>query len=206
MLDEFDDDVEVEDLPHSAGDKTVECTVRPRAARLVSRLYGAASAPLRARMLACLVRPLGSLGLAAVASGAFAQLLYRGREADPGIPIGDLGGYSNDQIFELARFVEQVSPDAIQQVAGLLADNPVGASAFSAAVAMLLMRAVRGLRQKKVGTREETMARSKLSDLGSASRSSRNSSGHGSTTALNELVRRARERPAPDPINAAGRP
>jgi hypothetical protein len=208
VLDEFDDDVEVEDLPHSAEDRTVECTVQPRVARLVSRLYGAASAPLRARMLACLVRPLGSLGLAAVASGAFAQLLYRGREADPGIPIGDLAGYSNDQIFELARFVEQVSPDAIQQVAGLLADNPVGASAFSAAVAMLLMRAVRGLRQKKVGTREETTARSEPSESGSPNCSSRdrNSFGHGSTTALNELVRRARERPAPDPTNAAGRP
>jgi hypothetical protein len=208
VLDEFDDDVEVEDLPHSGGDRTVECTVRPRVARLVSRLYGASSAPLRARMLACLVRPLGSLGLAAVASGAFAQLLYRRREVGPGVPIGDLAGYSNDQIFELARFVEQVSPDAIQQVAGLLADNPVGASAFSAAVAMLLMRAVRGLRQKKGGPTAEPAARSKPSDSGSANRSSRtsNSSGHGSTTALNELIRRTRERPAPDPTHAAGRP
>jgi hypothetical protein len=208
VLDEFDDDVEIEDLLHRGGDRTVECTVRPRVARLVCRLYGAASAPLRTRMLACLVRPLGSLGLAAVASGAFAQLLYGGRDAGPGIPIGDLAGYSNDQIFELARFVEQVSPDAIQQVAGLLADNPVGASAFSAAVALLLMRAVRGRRQNKVGPKEETTARSKPSDAGSANPGSRNrnSSGHGSMTALNELVRRTRERPAPDPTNAAGHP
>ena len=205
MLDEFDDDVEVEDLFLSGGDRIVECTVRPRVARLVSRLYGAASAPLRTRMLACLVRPLGSLGLAAVASGAFAQLLYPGREAGPGIPIGDMAGYSNDQIFELARFVEQVSPDAIWQVAGLLADNPVGASAFSAAVAMLLMRAVRGLRQKADSS--EANGPLETSDSGSLYGSSRtrNSSGHGSTTALNEMVRRDRERPAPDPADAAGR-
>jgi hypothetical protein len=204
VLDEFDDDVEVEAPLYGGGDRTVKCVVRSRVARLVSRLYSAASAPLRTRILVCLVRPLGPLGLAAVASGAFAQLLYRGREAGPGISIGDLAGYSNDQIFELARFVEQVSPDAIGQVAGLLADTPVGASAFSAAVAMLLVRAVRNLKQKKAGpTAEKGTAGSKPSDSGSAygSGRNRNSSGHGSTTALDELVRRDRERPAPDPTH-----
>jgi hypothetical protein len=156
-------------------------------------------------MLACLVQPLGSLGLVAVASGAFAQLLYRRGDAGVGIPIGELAGYSNDQIFELARFVEQVSPDAIQQVAGLLADNPVGVSAFSAAVAILLVRAVMGLRPKDVRPAEETTAGSKPSGLSGAAASGRNknSSGHGSTTALNELIRRTRERPAPDPTNAS---
>lgn len=110
MLDEFDDDLEVEEVPNSGEHRVVEPAVRPRVARLVSRLYGAAGAPLRTRMLACLVQPLGSLGLVAVASGAFAQLLYRRGDAGVGIPIGDLAGYSNDQIFELARFVEQLSP------------------------------------------------------------------------------------------------
>jgi hypothetical protein len=148
MLDEFDDVFELEDLPQSGAHRAVESAVRPRLARLVSRLYGAASGPLRTRMLACLVRPLGLLGLAGVASGAFAGLL--GGEASAGASIGDLAGYSSDQIFELARFVEQVSPDAIQQVAGLLADNPDGVSAFSAAAAMLLVRAVRSLRAKSL--------------------------------------------------------
>jgi hypothetical protein len=179
MLDEFEDDSEVEDLPISGAHGPVNGAARPRVARLVSRLYGAASAPLRSRMLACLVRPLGPLGLVAVASGAFARLLHRGGEAGGGMSIGDLAGYSSDQVFELARFVEQVSPDAIQQVAGLLADNPAGASAFTAAAAMLLVRAVRGVPP------------------------SRTSSGHGSTTALNELVRRTAEKPAPDPIQAS---
>jgi hypothetical protein len=152
MLDEFDDDFDVEDLRHSAiAHRAVESPVRSRVARLVSRLYGAASAPLRTRMLACLVRPLGSLGLVAVASGAFARFLHRGSEPGAGIPIDDLGRYSNDQIFELARFVEQVSPDAIQQVAGLLADNPVGVSALGAAAAMLLVRAVRSPGPKSSG-------------------------------------------------------
>jgi hypothetical protein len=89
--------------------------------------------------------------LVAVASGAFARFLHRGSESGAGIPIDDLGRYSNEQIFELARFVEQVSPDAIQQVARLLADNPVGVSAFGAAAAMLLVRAVKGHGPKSLG-------------------------------------------------------
>lgn len=115
-------------------------------------------------MLACLVRPLGSLGLVAVASGAFASFLHRGSERGAGIPLDDLGRYSNDQIFELARFVEQVSPEAIQQVASLLADSPVGVAAFTAAAAMLLVRAVRGpepksLRPPLPGNGEESVVR-----------------------------------------------
>lgn len=149
MLDEFDDDAEVDDVPSSGGHGIGEPAVRPRVARLTARLYAAAGAPLRVRMLSCLVRPLGSLGLAAVASGAFAQLLYRRGDGGSDLRTGEPAGYSNDQILELARFVEQVSPDAIQQVAGLLADNPAGISAFSAAVALLLVRTLKGPRPKK---------------------------------------------------------
>ncbi len=173
MPDEFEEDAEFEHLPIGAAHGPADGAARPRVARLVSRLYGAAGAPLRSKMLACLLRPLGSLGLVAVASGAF------GGEAGAGMSMGDLAAYSSEQVFELARFVEQVSPDAIQQVAGLLADNPVGASAFTAAAAMLLVRAVRGAPPSKT------------------------SSGHGSTTALNELVRRRAEKPGPDPLPAS---
>jgi len=145
MSDEFDDAFEDESRYRGAmARRTVEGPGQPRVARLVSRVYGAAGAPLRARMLACLVRPLGSLGLMAVASGAFARFLHRGGEHGAGVSLDDLGRYSNDQIFELARFVEQVSPEAIQQVASLFADSPVGVAAFGAAAALSLVRAVRG--------------------------------------------------------------
>jgi hypothetical protein len=206
VLDEFEDNVEIEELPESGGRSDGESPERPLAARLVSRLYGAAGASLRTRMLACLVRPLGSLGLAAVASGAFAQLLYRTGDTGAGIPIMDLAGYTNEQIFELARFVEQVSPDAIQQVAGMLADNPIGLSAFTTAVAMLLVRVVRGIRPRNAAA-EGKAAPMQIPELASANRGDpvpRNF-GHGSTTALKELVRRTRERPAPDPLDE-GRP
>ncbi|MBX3618854.1 MAG: hypothetical protein KF891_02505 [Rhizobacter sp.] len=160
MTDEFDDAFDeafdkatLRPAGAAGGGDGDDPRLRERVPRLVSRLYRTAGAGLRARMLACLLRPLGLLGLSAVASGAFAGFLHRSGDRGLGVPIDELGRYSNDQIVELARFVEQVSPEAIQQVAGLLADNPVGVAAFSTAVAMLLLRALRRHDPKGATTR-----------------------------------------------------
>ncbi len=110
----------------------------------MSRLYRSAAEPVRASMLRCLIRPLGPLGLAAIASGAFADVLRRSGERSLDIPLDSLGRYSNDQVVELVQFVQQVSPEAIQQVTSLFADAPMGSAAFSAAVALLLARLVLG--------------------------------------------------------------
>lgn len=114
---------------------------RSRAARLASRLYAGASAMQRSRIVTTLLRPLGPLALVAVASGAFAGLLGRA-DAVETASIDELGHFTRDQVFELARFVEQVSPDALQQVAGTIAENPSGVSALGAAAAVLLASAV----------------------------------------------------------------
>jgi hypothetical protein len=113
------------------------------AARLVSRLYRSADQSLRARLLTCLVKPLSTLGLVAVAAGAFAGLLRRGSAEGSPVAIDDVAQYSSQQIFELASFVEQVSPEALQQLGTMLADNPVGITAFGASAAVLLLNALR---------------------------------------------------------------
>lgn len=145
MSDEFDDAFDGSGLrgrliPLSA----VDDVRRPKVPRLMSRLYRTAAGPLRARMLRCLIRPLGPLGLAAIASGAFADFLRRGGERSLDIPLDGLGRYSNDQLVELVQFVQQVSPEAIQQVTSLLSDAPMGSAAFTAAAAVLLARLVMG--------------------------------------------------------------
>jgi hypothetical protein len=114
-----------------------------RAARLASRLYAGAGAVQRSRIVATLLRPLGPLALVAVASGAFAGLLDRASALGAALPIDELGHFSREQVFELARFVEQASPDALRQVAGAVAEHPFGVSAFGAAAAVLLASAVR---------------------------------------------------------------
>lgn len=138
MADEYDDIVE----------PTVHrVTVRNRidgrrrdVARIVLRLYRAAGLPLRERMLGCLLKPLGPLSLSVVSAGAFSVFLLRGAQ----VTLDDVLRISNEQMVELARFVEQVSPDALQDVARLVADNPAGMATFSAAAAVLLLQTMSG--------------------------------------------------------------
>lgn len=109
--------------------------------RLVSRLYRASNRALRARLLDCLLRPLGPLSLLAVSSGTFASFLLRKRGASA--TLDDATRFSGEQIAELARYVEQVSPEALQQFASMVADNPVSVAAFSASAVVLLLHALR---------------------------------------------------------------
>jgi hypothetical protein len=156
MADEIDDPFD-DGVWHPVGpQREVAADPAPApAARFISRLYTSASAPLRARMLSGLLRPLSPLGLVAVAAGAFAGLLQRGSVDNIMVAVDDVGRFTSEQVFELARFVEQVSPDALQQAAGLVADNPVNAAAFSVAVAMLLTRSLRDRGKKPLPTDQE---------------------------------------------------
>jgi hypothetical protein len=131
MSDEFDD--VVDPLP---GTRTPARA--GRVARLVARLYSSSSLAVRTRLVACLVRPLSPLGLAAVAAGAFTVFLSPSGPGGLSVAMADVARFSKDQIAELARFVEQVSPEALQQAAALIADNPFGVGTFAASVAVLL--------------------------------------------------------------------
>jgi hypothetical protein len=121
---------------------------RPLTARLASRLYAGASAAQRSRMLTSLLRPLGPLAIAGVASGAFAGLVGR-IASGAAVTIDDIGNFSSEQVFELARFVEQVSPQALLQVVKAIGENPFGLSTYGAAAAVLLSMAVRGDRRAR---------------------------------------------------------
>ena len=138
MPDEFEDACEVTIL-RLATEKSVEpipTVDESRPARLVARLYTGASPTDRSRLLTALLLPLSPLALVGVASGAFAGFVGRGAATT----LDDLGRFSREQIFELARFVEQVSPEALRHVARALAGAPAGLSGFAAAATLLLMR------------------------------------------------------------------
>ena len=134
MSDEFDDAPD----PVALAAAAVPVAANGRAARLVARLYGSANQALRTRLVACLVRPLGPLGLAAVAAGAFTAVLSRSGAGGLSVAIGDVARFSKEQVTELARFVEQVQPEALLQAARIVAENPFGVGAFSVSVALLL--------------------------------------------------------------------
>ncbi len=141
MLDEFDDPARV--LPPAANpDARARTQHRVAVARLVSRVYRSAGDPLRARMLVHLIRPLGALGLAAVASGAFARLLPRDAAGLDAVAPDELTRYSGEQVLELAAFVYEKSPETLQQLAATLTHSAVGMTALTASAIVLLVRRV----------------------------------------------------------------
>ena len=115
---------------------------RTAASRLVARLYRHASVPLRARLLGCLMRPLGTLGAASVAAGAFVVFVQPLRSGDPTIDPEAVARVSPRQVHELARFVAQVDPSALRHFAGLVWGSPVGQAPLGASALRLLEQAL----------------------------------------------------------------
>jgi hypothetical protein len=91
---------------------------------LVSHLYALGDPALRSRLLGRLLQPLGTLGMAAVAAGAFACFVQRRTAQGVRVVLDDAQRYSAEQVLELARFVEQVNPEALQRVLQRLAEAP----------------------------------------------------------------------------------
>ncbi len=137
MSDEFDEILEPL-APHARADDGGRSAV-PNS-RLVARLFTAAGASLRASLLRCLMRPLGTLGAAGVAAGAF--VAFVGRRGDDTILDAEaVSRLSSQQIYELAHFVEQVDPQALQQFVSLASSSSLAmATTFSAAALLLLYR------------------------------------------------------------------
>lgn len=148
MPDEFDDDLQawLKRPALSAATATPLSAPRRRrigASRLLGRLYATSNAPLRQRLLEALIQPLGALALVGVAAGAFAEFAHRRPVDGVRVALSDVARFTNDQVLELAHFVEQVSPEALQQCALLVSENGLGMAAFSASVAVLLYSKLR---------------------------------------------------------------
>ena len=109
--------------------------------KLVSQVYGESDVKLRAGLLECLLRPVGPLGLVAVAAGAFGGYLRRDPWSRISVPLEDALRYSSDQVYDLARYVDQVQPEVFSQVATLMADNPACLATISGSLLLVALRA-----------------------------------------------------------------
>jgi len=108
---EFDDCVD----PAATAAGRQPSRARSALPELIADAYRRAAAPLRRKLLEGLLRPVGSLALAAVASGAFSTFLLRR------VTLEDVGRITADQVAALARFVDQVNPEVLQQILSMLA-------------------------------------------------------------------------------------
>lgn len=141
MMDEFDEfGADLQQAPPPRPLRDAAARQRASVARLISRAYRSAGGPLRSRVLAHLLRPLGTLSLVAVASGAFGRVLLGQGPAIDALAVDETSRYADGKILELARFVQDVDPATLQQVIALLADNPLSGAALTAAAIVLLSR------------------------------------------------------------------
>lgn len=108
---------------------------------LVSEIYGKSPAPLRTKLLECLLRPVGPLALVTIATGAFSHLLHRlTRDASP-ISLDEAARITSEHVLELARYVEQCSPDELVRIGSLIAANPMSVATVSGSALLLALGA-----------------------------------------------------------------
>lgn len=135
MSDEFDD---LPFAPRPAGSRPEAPPAAPPIAELVAEVYRSARPPLRKRLLECLLRPLGPLGLVAIAAGAFGLVLQRGGYRTLAVAPEDAARISPEQMLELARYVEQAHPEVLLQIGPMLGDSAPGMAAGLAASLLIL--------------------------------------------------------------------
>lgn len=114
-------------------------------ARLVGKVYEAAPAPMRTRLLEQLLRPAGVLTLVAIANGVFAKLRFH--TGWPQVPLNatDVQSVGPDDVVALAYRLVQMGGDAFNGVTQLLTDSQAltGSAAAAVLLALLLRRAQR---------------------------------------------------------------
>ncbi len=111
-----------------------------RVARLLARTYRQAAPDQRVRLLSLLLRPVGPLALAGIAAGAFAWLLPAQPWKGVSLSVAEVERFSAGQVFELARYVEQKSPELLLQLPQLLTDPRLWFGSATAAMLWLLLR------------------------------------------------------------------
>ena len=106
---------------------------------LIADFYAEAPPSLKVRLLDSLLRPVGPLALVAIGAGAFANLLPTVRWRAVTVTLDDVARISAAQVLELARYVEQKSPDVLLQLPRLLGDSPLAAGTVSGALLLLVL-------------------------------------------------------------------
>jgi hypothetical protein len=144
MSDEFDD-LHLQSTSRARPQRNHGQSVlqRGRVPELIADVYRSATAPLRAKLLECLLLPIGPLGLVVIAAGAFGEFLHRGNAMRLPVSPEDASRISADQMLELARYVEQSSPETFQRIASVLADHPMGMAGLGGSVLLMSLQAWR---------------------------------------------------------------
>lgn len=130
-------------LDHPVSDSSI--------AQLVGQVYESAPPAERSRLLEHLLKPLGVLSLVAVANGIFASIRFRSGWQEIHVRVEDAQNVQARDVITLVNYVQQVSIQAVDGLAGMLARSPVMAGSAAAALLMtLLLQRAQGRRADDV--------------------------------------------------------
>jgi hypothetical protein len=124
-------------MPHRHSE-TADSELAP----LVADFYEEAPVAVRARLLRAMLKPVGPLALVAVAAGAFARLLPVRPSQSIEITPELARGIGPDQVFELARYVEQKSPELLAKLPDLVGSPQVWMATVSGALLLMALKSL----------------------------------------------------------------
>lgn len=118
-------------------------------AQLIGHVYESAPPVVRSRLVEHLLRPLGVLSLVAVANGIFAKIRFHSEWQHLQDRLKDAQNVRASDVIALVDHVQQVSVDAVNGLAQVLAASPVMAG--SAAAAVLVTALMQRARTRRAG-------------------------------------------------------
>lgn len=129
-------------------------------AQLIGQVYESAPPVMRKRLIEHLLRPLGVLSLVAVANGIFAKIRFHSEWQHLQDRLDDAHNVRASDVIALANHVQQVSVEAVNGLAQMLAASPLMAGSAAATVLVtVLMQRSRSRRagDSEVGDLPETL-------------------------------------------------
>ncbi len=145
-------DIPITQLVVEAYESAAPAVRRRMLTQLIGQVYEAAPLLVRGRLLEHLLQPLGVLSLVAVANGVFAKIRFRSEWQNLQVGLEDARNVRVSDVLALADHVQQVSVDAVNGLAQMLAASPVMAG--SAAAAVLVTVLAQRARTRRAGDSE----------------------------------------------------
>ena len=93
----------------------------------IASIYRSATVTVRTQMLEQMLRPVGPLALVALAAGAFGEVLRRGHYRRLVVLPEDALRITTEQLVELARYLDQHSPETLRGITHLWTDPAAAA-------------------------------------------------------------------------------
>lgn len=131
------DQVPVEQFVHDVYGSATPPERDNMVSQLIGKVYQAASPSERGALIKSLMQPLGAISLIAIANGVFAKIRFEGGFYNPQVRFEDLQAVRMEDVVALATRVQQVSGQAINGLAQMIASSPTLASS---AVALVLIK------------------------------------------------------------------